>query len=110
MDGSKPVKGSDKKKSVAKTITKRDKTTTKRDKKSTGTSAKSTRTSATIDFNVLNLASLRRYKKYYKLQTRQTQHSKGELVQLVAKHFKNRPVMNTEEIPIFLWVVKHGGN
>lgn len=74
-----------------------------------------------VDFNQLSIASLKRYKKHFKLQaekektgaTKQTQSrqpNKPELVQLVNKHFKEFQVNRGEQIPIFCYIVKHGGN
>lgn len=72
-----------------------------------------------IDFSQLSIASLKRYKKHFKLQAdkektqkqpQTRQINKPELVQLVTKHFKDSQVQRGDQIPIFCYIVKNGGN
>jgi len=54
-----------------------------------------------VDFNKLDVATLKRYKRSYKLRLRHNS-TKTELVNAVSKHFASLPVNENEIIEAFL--------
>uniref|UniRef100_H2Y675 Histone deacetylase complex subunit SAP30 Sin3 binding domain-containing protein n=1 Tax=Ciona savignyi TaxID=51511 RepID=H2Y675_CIOSA len=62
-----------------------------------------------IGLEQLQMNTLRRYKKYYKLQTRQGL-SKAQLVECVYKHFINMQVNEKEALAYFIYMVKMNRN
>lgn len=54
-----------------------------------------------VNFDMLELAALKRYKKFYKLRTR-VHSNKAELVLAVAKHFETNEVDEQDTIEVFL--------
>ena len=59
-------------------------------------------TAQTVDFNKLDMATLKRYKKHYRLKTRQNV-TKNELALAVAKHFASTHVDEAETIQLFMY-------
>ena len=58
--------------------------------------------SLTVDFTKLDMATLKRYKKHYRLKTRQNV-TKTELALAVAKHFASTHVDEAETIQLFMY-------
>tara|TARA_B110001452_G_scaffold186825_1_gene157283 strand:+ start:1012 stop:1629 length:618 start_codon:yes stop_codon:yes gene_type:complete len=56
----------------------------------------------TVDFTKLDMATLKRYKKHYRLKTRQNV-TKTELALAVAKHFASTHVDEAETIQLFMY-------
>ena len=60
----------------------------------------------TVDFTKLDMATLKRYKKHYRLKTRQNV-TKTELALAVAKHFASTHVDEAETIQLFMYSARH---
>mmetsp|Transcript_45046 Transcript_45046/g.108084 ORF Transcript_45046/g.108084 Transcript_45046/m.108084 type:complete len:146 (-) Transcript_45046:216-653(-) len=58
--------------------------------------------SLTVDFTKLDMATLKRYKRHYRLKTRQNV-TKTELALAVAKHFASQHVDEAETIQLFVY-------
>eukprot|EP00966_Prymnesium_polylepis_P146280 3378968-Prymnesium_polylepis.1 len=56
--------------------------------------------SQTVDFTKLDMATLKRYKRHYRLKTRQNV-TKTELAMAVAKHFSSQTVDEADTISLF---------
>ena len=56
----------------------------------------------TVDFTKLDMATLKRYKRHYRLKTRQNV-TKTELALAVAKHFASQHVDEAETIQLFVY-------
>ncbi|XP_031569951.1 histone deacetylase complex subunit SAP30L-like [Actinia tenebrosa] len=61
--------------------------------------------STDVDFCSLQVNTLRRYKRHYKLQTRPGLN-KAQLVETIQKHFKQIPCQEKETITYFIYMVK----
>ncbi|XP_074649803.1 histone deacetylase complex subunit SAP30L-A-like [Tubulanus polymorphus] len=59
-----------------------------------------------IDFLQMPVNTLRRYKRYYKLQTRPGLN-KAQLADTVARHFKTIPVVEKEALTYFIYMAKN---
>ncbi|ESP01823.1 hypothetical protein LOTGIDRAFT_200055 [Lottia gigantea] len=59
-----------------------------------------------IDFFQMPVNTLRRYKRHYKIPTRQGLN-KAQLADAVAKHFKNIPVVEKEALTFFIYMAKN---
>lgn len=56
----------------------------------------------TVNFTKLDMATLKKYKRHYKLKTRQNA-TKTELAQAVAKHFAGQTVDEADAISLFMY-------
>ena len=56
----------------------------------------------TVDFTKLDMATLKRYKRHYRLKTRQNV-TKTELALAVAKHFASQTVDEADTISLFMY-------
>lgn len=61
-----------------------------------------------VDFYSLQVQTLRRYKKYYKVSTRPGLN-KAQLADIISKHFMTIPVKEKEVLAYFIYTVKHSG-
>lgn len=61
-----------------------------------------------VYFYSLQVQTLRRYKKFYKISTRPGLN-KAQLAEIVAKHFMTIPVKEKEVLAYFIYNVKHSG-
>mmetsp|Transcript_44191 Transcript_44191/g.116126 ORF Transcript_44191/g.116126 Transcript_44191/m.116126 type:complete len:141 (+) Transcript_44191:30-452(+) len=61
----------------------------------------------TVDFTKLDLATLKRYKRHYRLKTRQNV-TKPELALAVAKHFASQTVDEADTISLFMYSARAG--
>ena len=61
----------------------------------------------TVDFSKLDMATLKRYKRHYRLKTRQNV-TKTELAQAVAKHFASQTVDEADTISLFMYSARAG--
>lgn len=59
-----------------------------------------------IDFFAMPVNTLRRYKRYYKLQTRPGMN-KAQLAEFVARHFKTIQVVEKEALTFFIYMAKN---
>ena len=64
-------------------------------------------TALTLDFSKLDMATLKRYKRHYRLKTRQNV-TKTELAQAVAKHFASQTVDEADTISLFMYSARAG--
>ncbi|XP_050303584.1 histone deacetylase complex subunit SAP30 homolog [Anthonomus grandis grandis] len=62
-----------------------------------------------IDFNSLPVNTLRRYKKYYNIQTRPGLN-KAQLAEVLTKHFRTIPVKEKDVLSYFIYTVKTNSN
>lgn len=62
----------------------------------------------TVDFSKLDMATLKRYKRHYRLKTRQNV-TKTELATAVAKHFASQTVDEADTISLFMYSARAGG-
>ena len=61
-----------------------------------------------VNLNHMNIESLKKYKRVYKLRTRANNTSKSEMVSLVQKHFQTMPVPDeAETIETFIYNIKY---
>ncbi|XP_044517702.1 histone deacetylase complex subunit SAP30L isoform X2 [Gracilinanus agilis] len=58
-----------------------------------------------VDLYQLQVNTLRRYKRHYKLQTRPG-FNKAQLAETVSRHFRNIPVNEKETLAYFIYMVK----
>jgi len=63
--------------------------------------------SLTVDFTKLDMATLKRYKRHYRLKTRQNV-TKTELAMAVAKHFASQTVDEADTISLFMYSARGG--
>lgn len=61
-----------------------------------------------VEFYSLQVQTLRRYKKFFKVSTRPGLN-KAQLAEIVSKHFKQIPVNEKEVLTYFIYSVKQGG-
>ncbi|EDW86477.1 histone deacetylase complex subunit SAP30 homolog [Drosophila tropicalis] len=61
------------------------------------------------DFYQLSVGTLRRYKRHFKVQTRQGM-KRAQLADTIMKHFKTIPIKEKEIITYFVYMVKMGSN
>ena len=61
----------------------------------------------TVDFTKLDMATLKRYKRHYRLKTRQNV-TKTELALAVAKHFASQTVDEADTISLFMYSARAG--
>ena len=61
----------------------------------------------TVDFSKLDMATLKRYKRHYRLKTRQNV-TKTELALAVAKHFASQTVDEADTISLFMYSARAG--
>lgn len=61
----------------------------------------------TVDFTKLDMATLKRYKRHYRLKTRQNV-TKTELALAVAKHFSSQTVDEADTISLFMYSARAG--
>ena len=61
----------------------------------------------TVDFTKLDMATLKRYKRHFRLKTRQNA-TKTELALAVAKHFASTTVDEADTIGLFMYVSSYG--
>ena len=61
----------------------------------------------TVDFTKLDMATLKRYKRHFRLKTRQNV-TKTELALAVAKHFASTTVDEADTIGLFMYVSSYG--
>jgi histone deacetylase complex subunit SAP30 len=61
----------------------------------------------TVDFTKLDMATLKRYKKHFRLKTRQNV-TKTELAFSVAKHFASQTVDEADTISLFMYSARAG--
>ena len=61
----------------------------------------------TVDFTKLDMATLKRYKRHYRLKTRQNV-TKSELSLAVAKHFASQTVDEADTISLFMYSARAG--
>ncbi|KAL3926325.1 MAG: hypothetical protein SGPRY_003348 [Prymnesium sp.] len=61
----------------------------------------------TVDFTKLDMATLKRYKRHYRLKTRQNV-TKTELAMAVAKHFASQTVDEADTISLFMYSARGG--
>nr|XP_025974377.1 histone deacetylase complex subunit SAP30L [Dromaius novaehollandiae] len=59
-----------------------------------------------VDLFQLQVNTLRRYKRHYKLQTRPGLN-KAQLAETVSRHFRNIPVNEKETLAYFIYMVKN---
>lgn len=59
-----------------------------------------------VDFYSLQVQTLRRYKKFYKVSTRPGLN-KAQLADIISKHFTTIPVKEREVLAYFIYSVKH---
>jgi histone deacetylase complex subunit SAP30 len=59
-----------------------------------------------VDFYSLQVQTLRRYKKFYKVSTRPGLN-KAQLADIISKHFMTIPVKEKEVLAYFIYSVKH---
>ena len=59
-------------------------------------------TALTVDFSKLDMATLKRYKRHYRLKTRQN-ITKPELAIAIAKHFATQTIDETDTISLFMY-------
>ena len=60
-----------------------------------------------VDFDKLQVQTLRRYKKFYKVSTRPGMN-KAQLAEIISKHFKNLPIPDEKIVlTYFIYSVKH---
>ncbi|GFY54333.1 histone deacetylase complex subunit SAP30L [Trichonephila inaurata madagascariensis] len=62
-----------------------------------------------VDLYQLQVSALRRYKRHYKIQTRQGVN-KAQLAETLSRHFKTIPVNEKEAITYFVYMVKNNKN
>ncbi|GBM28157.1 Histone deacetylase complex subunit SAP30L [Araneus ventricosus] len=62
-----------------------------------------------VDLYQLQVSALRRYKRHYKIQTRQGVN-KAQLAETLSRHFKTIPVNEKEAITYFIYMVKNNKN
>lgn len=62
-----------------------------------------------VDFYSLQVQTLRRYKKFYKVSTRPGMN-KAQLADLISKHFRTIPVKEKETLTYFIYSVKSNSN
>ncbi|GBP89735.1 Histone deacetylase complex subunit SAP30 homolog [Eumeta japonica] len=62
-----------------------------------------------VDWFQLQVNTLRRYKRHYKVQTRPGLN-KAQLAETIQKHFKALPIDEKEIITYFIYMVKNNGN
>lgn len=62
-----------------------------------------------VDFYSLQVQTLRRYKKFYKVSTRPGMN-KAQLADLISKHFRTIPVKEKETLTYFIFSVKSNSN
>lgn len=62
-----------------------------------------------VDFLQLQMNTLKRYKKFYKVSTRPGMN-KAQLADTISKHFKTIPIKDKEVIDYFIYMVKTNGN
>ena len=60
----------------------------------------------TVDFTKLDMATLKRYKRHYRLNTRQNL-TKTELALAVAKHFASQTVDEADTISLFMYSARY---
>lgn len=60
-----------------------------------------------VDFTKLDMATLKRYKRHYRLKTRQNV-TKTELALAVAKHFASQTVDEADTISLFMYSARAG--
>ena len=60
----------------------------------------------TVDFTKLDMATLKRYKRHYRLKTRQNV-TKTELALAVAKHFASQSVDEADTISLFMYSARY---
>jgi len=63
---------------------------------------KDARNSLTVDFTKLDMATLKRYKRHYRLKTRQNV-TKTELSAVISKHFAAQTVDEADTISLFMY-------
>ena len=61
----------------------------------------------TVDFTKLDMQTLKRYKRHYRLKTRQNV-TKTELALAVAKHFASQTVDEADTISLFMYSARAG--
>ena len=61
----------------------------------------------TVDFTKLDMATLKRYKRHYRLKTRQNV-TKTELALAVSKHFASQTVDEADTISLFMYSARAG--
>ena len=61
----------------------------------------------TVDFSKLDMATLKRYKRHYRLKTRQNV-TKTELALAVSKHFASQTVDEADTISLFMYSARAG--
>jgi histone deacetylase complex subunit SAP30 len=62
-----------------------------------------------VDFYQLQVQTLRRYKKHFKVSTRPGLN-KAQLAEIISKHFMTIPVKEKEVLAYFIYSVKNGQN
>lgn len=62
-----------------------------------------------VDFYSLQVQTLRRYKKFYKVSTRPGMN-KAQLADLISKHFRTIPVKEKEVLTYFIYSIKNNSN
>lgn len=62
-----------------------------------------------VDFYSLQVQTLRRYKKFYKVSTRPGMN-KAQLADLIQSHFRTIPVKEKEVLTYFIYSVKNNSN
>mmetsp|Transcript_57402 Transcript_57402/g.157638 ORF Transcript_57402/g.157638 Transcript_57402/m.157638 type:complete len:96 (+) Transcript_57402:37-324(+) len=58
--------------------------------------------SSVVDFTKLNMSTLERYKRHYRLKTRQNV-TKAELAKAIVKHFSTQTVNESDTINLFVY-------
>eukprot|EP01102_Stenamoeba_stenopodia_P018676 TRINITY_DN6897_c0_g1_i2.p1 TRINITY_DN6897_c0_g1~~TRINITY_DN6897_c0_g1_i2.p1 ORF type:complete len:138 (+),score=31.67 TRINITY_DN6897_c0_g1_i2:55-468(+) len=58
-----------------------------------------------VDFSKLELSTLKKYKRYYKLRTRSSSN-KAELVAAIAKHFQTMQISESQILETFVYLIK----
>ncbi|CAG2118967.1 unnamed protein product, partial [Medioppia subpectinata] len=62
-----------------------------------------------VDLHALQVNTLRRYKKHYRIQTRPG-INKSQLAETLQRHFKSMPIYEKEAITYFIYMVKCNKN
>lgn len=74
-----------------------------------GDSESDTEADKSPNFSNLQVQTLRRYKKFYKVSTRPGMN-KAQLADLISKHFRTIQVNEKEVLTYFIYSVKHNSN
>ncbi|CAG2103349.1 unnamed protein product [Medioppia subpectinata] len=74
-----------------------------------GGAASATGSAHDVDLHALQVNTLRRYKKHYRIQTRPG-INKSQLAETLQRHFKSMPIYEKEAITYFIYMVKCNKN